>query len=156
MYIHMFNRQRIATMATLDDVATNCACLRTRMAARKITRAYDAALRPSGLKITQFTLLVAIAKGAGRASISGLAERLALERTTLVRNLQLLAKDRLIDIGPEGPRRARAITLTTAGRTRLHVALPLWARAQDQLRRRLGPAAWRDLSSHFDQLASLL
>lgn len=122
---------------TLDLVAADCVCRRARMVARKVTRVYDEALRPTGLKITQFTLLVAIGKGAPE-SVSLLADALAMERTTVVRNLQLLEKDGLIEIGPEGIRRARAIRLTRSGRERLAAAYPYWEKAQETLRQRLG------------------
>lgn len=135
----------------LDLVAAECMCRRARMAARKITRIFDDALRPAGLRITQFTLLVAIGKGAPD-SISLLAEWLAMERTTLVRNLQLLEKDGLIEMGPEGGRRARATRLTQAGRERLATAYPYWEKAQETIHQRLGDEDWRLTQGALDKL----
>ncbi len=130
-------------MVSVKDVERECAALRTRMAARKVTRAYDEALRPLGLKVTQFTLLVAIKRGAPD-SISRLADNLALERTTLTRNLQRLEKDGLIEIGPEGYRRARSLRLTERGEARLEQALPIWRTIQDRLVAELGRERWED------------
>lgn len=135
----------------LDQVAGECICRRARMVARTITRVFDDALRPSGLRITQFTLLVAIGKGAPD-SISLLAEWLAMERTTLVRNLQLLEKEGLIERGPEGGRRARATRLTQAGRQRLAVAYPYWEQAQQTMHRKLGDDEWQLTQSTLEKL----
>ena len=50
--------------ATVREVVRlSCACANLRRAARVITRLYDAALRPSGLSVAQFTLLQALNTG---------------------------------------------------------------------------------------------
>ena len=128
-------------MAEPIDVARTCVCLHSRMAARALTRAYDAALKPVGLKGTQFTLLVAIHLSP-EVSIQRLAGFLAMERTTLTRNLKVLERDGLIEIGPEGPRRARNMSLTPRGERLMAEALPLWEAAQERVRDRLGTEAW--------------
>ena len=74
---------------TLQEVYGNCACYRARAAARRVTRDYDEALKPLGLKITQFTVLASI-KGLKPSSTSKLAKGLAMERTSLVRTLELM------------------------------------------------------------------
>ena len=72
-------------------MAADCLCFRARRAARTITRAYDAALRPTGLQATQVTLMNAIALGPEGAQPMGrLSEGLALEISTLTRNLRAL------------------------------------------------------------------
>lgn len=125
---------------TEQDVRENCAALRTRMAARKLTRAYDKALRPAGLKITQFTLLIAVEEGSAK-SLTALADMLALERSSLVRNVKLLEEDGLIEAAPSGEGRSLGLRLTKAGRKRLTQALPLWREAQTQVEDALG-ANW--------------
>ncbi|MBB3066793.1 MarR family winged helix-turn-helix transcriptional regulator [Limibacillus halophilus] len=138
---------------TVAVVEQECAVLRTRMAARKVTRTYDEALRPLGLKVTQFTLLVAIKHGIPD-SISELAESLAMERTTLTRNLQLLEKQGLATIGPEGYRRARSMQLTPLGEEKLAAALPVWRQAQDQLVRKLGKGRWIEAKALLSEIIS--
>ncbi|PKQ02337.1 MAG: MarR family transcriptional regulator [Alphaproteobacteria bacterium HGW-Alphaproteobacteria-12] len=125
---------------TEQDVRENCAALRTRMAARKLTRAYDKALRPAGLKITQFTLLIAVEEGSAK-SLTALADMLALERSSLVRNVKLLEEDGLLEAAPSGEGRSLGLRLTKAGRKRLTQALPLWREAQTQVEDALG-ANW--------------
>lgn len=80
----------------LDAIARSCVALHVRMTARAVTRAYDEAMRPSGLKITQFVLLSALSTGQWK-SVTELAERFALERTSLTRNLQLLATEGMVE-----------------------------------------------------------
>lgn len=124
------------------------------MAARSVTRVYDEALRPFGLKITQFTLLVAIRTGTP-ASISRLADHLAMERTTLTRNLRLLEREGLVTVGPEGYRRARAMALTEAGETKLKETLPVWRATQDHLVATFGAGHWNDARRLLEGLSRL-
>lgn len=136
----------IHDMAAKSDVASlahtlldTCLCHRTRMAARAITRAYDEALRPTGLRATQVSVLAAVA-ARGALSIKSLADSLQMERTTLTRNLRPLELRRYVLLAPEGRYRSRVLTLTPAGRSALIEAAPLWQGAQRAMARRLGAA----------------
>lgn len=112
----------------LEQIGSECFCLQSRMTARAVTRAYNSVLQSIGLEITEFSLLVAIEWG-DEPSIAGLAERLAFERTTLVRNLNRMAKRGLIEQADEKGRSVRYV-LTARGRKLLNEAAPLWTRAQ--------------------------
>ena len=138
-------------MTIEQEIVANCACLKVRMAARAVTRAYDSALRPIGLRATQLSMLVAIAI-ASAISIAALASFLGMDRTTLTRNLRPLEKEGLISVGPEGWRRSRTLEITKKGRSRLREALPLWERAQDALRQKLGDQAWVGVRHSLDSL----
>ena len=138
----MLSSSGVVSVTTINEVVTECVGLRIRMIARSITRAYDEALRPIGLKITQFTLMVVIKRGAPE-SISQLADILAMERTTLTRNLQLLERDGLVELGPEGYRRARMIKLTPLGETKLEEALPIWRSTQNRVVESLACDDWK-------------
>jgi DNA-binding MarR family transcriptional regulator len=105
------------------------------MAARAVTRAYDDALRPTGLRASQLALLVAIDNNDGAISITAVAKVMGMDRSTLTRNLRPLEKEFLVAIGLEGGRRSRSLQITKKGQSRLREALPLWQRAQDSLRR---------------------
>ena len=137
---------------TLDMVGRECAALKARMAARGLTRMYDEALRAAGLRITQFTLLVSI-EDAEPQSISELADHLAMERTTLTRNLQLMERRGWIEIGPEGYRRTREMTLTKKGRAKLEQALPLWRTAQDRVIASVGNGTWKRTRAVLERLS---
>ncbi|MDJ1157903.1 MarR family winged helix-turn-helix transcriptional regulator [Chelatococcus sp. SYSU_G07232] len=137
-------------MPTVEDIAKTCACLHTRMTARAVTRVYDEALRPIGLKVTQFSLLGAIAHGV-TGSVSALAETLALERTTLTRNLRLLHEAGMI--APQrGAGRAVAYELTAKGRAMIERAIPLWEAAQRRIEAALGTAEWEETRGRLKAL----
>ena len=120
------------------------------MAARAVTRAYDQALRPTGLRSTQFTILVA-ASVAGGIPLHRLAERLGLERTTLTRSLAALDSEGLVEVASMDGR-TRNVVLSAAGTARLKQALPLWDAAQQTLRRKLGEEGW----SHLHQMLATI
>ena len=108
----------------------DCHCLTLRSAARRISNAYDQALAPTGLRLTQFAILSAAAEAAD-TSVNGLAKALELDRTTLGKNLRPLVRDRLIAIVPDpADRRARQVRLTDRGWASLRRAVPLWQAAQ--------------------------
>jgi DNA-binding MarR family transcriptional regulator len=140
-----------AGMTIERDIVENCACHRVRMAARSVTRAYDDALRPVGLRSTQFSLLVAVAID-GAISITALANFLGMDRSTLTRNLGPLVDDELISVGLEGWRRSRTIEITKKGRARVREALPHWKRAQGILRQKLGDPDWAALRDVLDRV----
>jgi DNA-binding MarR family transcriptional regulator len=132
-------------------IAEDCACHKVRMAARAVTRAYDDALRPVGLRATQLAVLVAIAVE-GAMSITALAKFMIMDRSTLTRNLRPLEAEGLVAVGLEGWRRSRTLEVTKKGRLRLGEALPLWKQAQEMLRRKLGDQNWVNIHSDLDQL----
>jgi len=118
-----------------------CMCHKARMAARVVTRAYDDALRPTGLRATQVSVLAAVG-ARGALSIKSLADALQMERSTLTRNLRPLEKKGYVELAPERRYRSRVLTLTSAGRAALVTALPLWEGAQRKLKGRVGQHRW--------------
>ena len=75
-----------------------CTCSALRMASRRLTQAYDAALAAEGLRVSQYAVLSVLAKwGDYVPTMQELAERLALDRTTLGHNLGPLARDGFVD-----------------------------------------------------------
>src|SRR5262245_2770529 len=128
-----------------------CACHRIRMAARAVTRAYDDALRPVGLRATQIALLAAVS-AEGAMSITALAQFIGMDRSTLTRNLAPLEKEGLLVVGDEGWRRSRTLRIAAKGRARLEQALPLWERAQRRLKQGLGGRRFEDVQSSLDHV----
>jgi DNA-binding MarR family transcriptional regulator len=142
-------------MSDTDDVPeiAACACLAIRQSARKVTRLYDEALAPSGLKVTQFSLLNAIDR-VPELSVNRLADILSIDRTTMVRNLKVLQKDGLVHIAKaEADNRRRELSLTERGEAMLAEARPLWAAVQAQLVDRMGEARYDALKSGLAALA---
>lgn len=121
------------------------------MAARAVTRRYDEALRPAGLRATQFALLVAISVN-GPQSIASLAKELGMDRSTLTRNIRPMLDEGLLALGEEGWRRSRALELTRKGRSRMEQAMPHWEAAQQALKRSLGNHHWDIAHEGLDHL----
>lgn len=113
---------------------------------------YDEELRPLGIQATQLTLLNAVAMGGERGALmSRLTEVLAMDPTTLSRNLRPLEKARLIRIErPSRDRRLRIARITEEGQARIDQALPLWQRAHERIVQALGADAALDLRDSFD------
>lgn len=121
-----------------------CVGANIRRANRMVSQFYDEALRPSGLRITQFSLLVRIRELAP-TTINRLAESAAMDRTTLTRNLRPLEKQGLISINPASDRRMREVRLTKEGGGAMLRALPHWKQAQEHMREGLGEARYNRL-----------
>jgi len=130
-----------------------CMCHKTRMAARAITRAYDDALRPTGLRATQISVLAAVG-ARGALSIKSLADSLEMERTTLTRNLRPLEERGYVVLAPEGRHRSRMLTLSKAGQDALLEAVPLWENAQRAVKRRLGGQRWPAVQEALAELTA--
>lgn len=119
--------------------ALGCICGRLRMAARAVTQAYDAALAPSGLTVTQFALLAALYR-LGPTAVGALAREMVMDRTTLTRNLRPLeARGLIVAVPGDDDKRRRVLALTDAGDEAFATALPLWRAEQARMRARLGP-----------------
>jgi DNA-binding MarR family transcriptional regulator len=123
----------------IDKIARECLCLQSRMTTRAITRRYNAVLAPIGLEVTEFSLLAAVHIGRP-SSITELADRLAFERTTLVRNLKHMAERSLIEPATQRGRAVKYV-LTKKGQRLLLQALPLWGAAQASVHERMAPGA---------------
>ena len=121
-----------------------CLCGALRTATRAVTRVYDEELRPAGIRITQYSLL-RILDAVGPLPQSQLAERLAAEKTTMSRSLQLVTSKGWTRVLPGQDRRERIIEITQRGRAQLAKSAPHWERAQDRLRDALGETRWRAL-----------
>jgi len=114
-----------------------CVCFNIRKASRVVTQIYDEIMQKTGLRGTQFTILANIA-GYQLLTISVLAEKLVMDRTTLTRNLKPLEKQELIVITPGEDRRTRAVQLSASGHETLASALPLWREAQQKITKQMG------------------
>ncbi len=118
-------------MITDEVVAINCQCYKLRKAARKVTRIYDDALRPVGIKVNQCTTLIAVSL-MGPVSITDLADKLGMERTTVTRNLVPLETTGFIKLQP-GHGRTRHVLITAKGKSIIKKAKPAWEYAQKQV-----------------------
>src|SRR3954453_1051690 len=122
----------------MEKSINRCICINLRQASLAVTRFYDTALEPSGLKVTQYSVLKSVRR-LEPVSISGLAGELGLDRTTLGRNLRILEREKLVALGSsQEDQREHTVRLTEQGRQALAIAYPLWKEAQLKITHGLG------------------
>jgi DNA-binding MarR family transcriptional regulator len=114
-----------------------CICATARMAARSLTRVYDRALEPAGIRTSQFSILARLLEE-GPLSVTHLAGRLAMDRTTLARDLRPLERRGLVSVSVGTDRRVRMAELTPAGNRLVDEVRPLWKQVQRDVRSQLG------------------
>jgi DNA-binding MarR family transcriptional regulator len=122
------------------EVIRDCIATRLRMADRVITKVYDDALRPLGLKVTQLSMLVA-AENRGLIRQSEVGAQLRLDDSTLSRNLERMRASGWLEEVAEDDARVHSYRLSHAGRALLEKAIPVWRRAQSEAKRLLGNAS---------------
>ena len=132
----------------------DCICFNLRWVTRLVTQHYDHALADSGLRVTQLPILARLA--AGPTSMAGLAEWLAMDRTTLVRNLRPLERARYVAARPAVGRRGLECYLTDDGTALLARVHPGWKAAQESLRGTIGAARWKELLSDLEAASESL
>ena len=152
----------MASRLPLDALIQIQACTghNLRKTTRAVTQRFDARLRGTGLRLTQYAILNTLALlEAGTAepvTMTTLADRLLLNRTTLARTLRPLERDGLVHVAPGEDRRTRHVRLTDTGHARLSEGFPHWQQAQDEMVGALGPERWQRLQDDLRALARLL
>src|SRR5499425_3273829 len=130
-----------------------CNCLALRQASRHITQFYDQLLASSGLRTTQFSILIRLER-AGPMTINALAKALVMDRTTLGRNILPLEREGLIDVVPgKRDRRSKELQLSEAGAERLRSAAKGWAQAQSEFEAAFGSRRTKDLRALLHTVA---
>jgi len=119
---------------------TDCYCAAVRLAARKLTTAYDEALAPAGINVAQFGLLRRIAR-LGPVSLTELGRQSSLDRSTVGRNVRVLQRQRLIADTPGEDEREACVVLAPAGERTLKTAEPLWRGVKADFESKLGKDA---------------
>lgn len=146
----------MTALTVAETIAADCLAFRVRRVSRVLTRLYDEALRPLGIQATQLTLLNAVvlcdeASNGEGAAMGRLAEVLAMDLTTLSRNLRPLEKSRLVEMAPlPTDRRVRIARVTRSGRQLIEKALPLWRHAHARVVEALGEQEAEELKLAFD------
>jgi DNA-binding MarR family transcriptional regulator len=135
------------------EFETLCTCTTLRRATRAVTAAYDAALAPSGLRITQFSILRKLAHF-GPLPVTRLAAEAALDRSTMG-NLNPLERRGLVRIEVGNvDQRERVAHLTAAGEAAIEAALPHWRKAQERTAALVQPSAIGELADQLDALGA--
>ncbi|GHO46890.1 MarR family winged helix-turn-helix transcriptional regulator [Ktedonospora formicarum] len=145
--------QELDTTA-LKASAEICACSQVRKAARVITQLYDRCLQPTGLRMTQHTVLVMIAISE-QETVMHLAEKLAMDRSALARALKPLENQGLVTVDAGSDRRTRVVRLTEQGKQALIDAHPYWLQAQKQIIAQFGEQQTHTLLAELKKVESL-
>jgi len=144
----------VEATAPLVPPAGRCNGTAMRRAMRRVSQIYDEALALSGLRSTQRSLLVGIAR-AGRLTMSELAASLVLDRSALAHNIKPLERDGLVEVvADEHDKRNRLVALTEAGWAKLAQSQPLWEEAQRRFERAFGEEKARAFRATLDYIAS--
>jgi DNA-binding MarR family transcriptional regulator len=123
------------------EVRDACLCLHLQRAARAIGRCFDQAFQPFDLTNGQFSLLMALNRPQP-PMIGDVAALLAMDRTSLTAALKPLERRRLVAVAVDAAdRRARRLSLTSAGRDALAAALPVWRATHAEVEHRLPTTA---------------
>lgn len=130
-----------------------CLCATLRRSSRALTQHYDEALRPLGLRATQFTVLQALSL-TGEVSQGKLGQILAMDSTTLTRTLKIMGQHGWIAKRPGKDRREWRLRLAQPGTAQLNRALPVWQKVQARLRQKLGTERWNSLFNLTNEVAS--
>src|SRR5262249_13729612 len=106
-----------------------------------MTQLYDGMLREHDIESTQFALLSMIG-GSGESTQRSLADRFDFDKTTISRNIRLLASRKWIEFARGHDGRERRVRLTGSGRKHLAAATPAWRAAQRRLRGSMTQRDW--------------
>ena len=120
-----------------------------------MTQLYEEALRPLGLRGTQFTIIQALSL-AGEVSQGQLGEILALDSTTLTRTLAIMGRRGWIARRRGEDGREWRLSLSKAGWRELEGASPKWERVQERLHAQLGDQRWKELFQLNHELTAFL
>ena len=132
-----------------------CYCATVRSASRVISKIYDEALRPSGLQISQYTVLEFLTL-MPEARVTDMCAMLGVDQTTMSRNLALMARDGLIAGKQGADKREKRWSLMPAGSAAYLRARPLWAAAQKRLEEGWGEARLQRLRADLHELLDSL
>jgi DNA-binding MarR family transcriptional regulator len=122
--------------------------------ARIVDRIYAEEMKPCGIGRSQFTILNVI-HAAGSIGVTALADFLAMERSTLSRNLKPLENAGLVErLAGEQDARKVDLCLTAAGENKLKDARRYWRRAQQRVVGAYGADQWQQLDAQLKALRS--
>lgn len=138
----------------MEKIALPCMCANVRRASRVLTQIYDEAMRPLGVRMTQFSILQALSLMGTRLQ-GDLADFLALDSTTLTRAVHLLQKRGWVTVKKGKDRRERWLSLSPSGRAELARIQPAWQAVQNKLRLQLGEERSKRLTGLSTEVANL-
>jgi DNA-binding MarR family transcriptional regulator len=134
--------------------ALPCLCSSFRRTARALSQVYEEAMRPTGLRITQFTILQALAR-TGEVKQGRLGEILVMDSTSLTRTLRIMRQQGWIAERRGEDQRERWLKLSKAGEAKLKIATATWEKVQARLQAKLGEAGWKSVMQWTNQVTGM-
>jgi len=134
-------------------IARECVGFRVRKLNRMVTAIYDGALAGAGLKLSQFTVLVAVTN-TEKARPSELTKLLEMDESTVSSNVERMCARGWLTLTPEEDRRSHLIEVTDKGRALIRKCLPAWQQAQEEIIKRLGTESVAALRSVLHKLGN--
>jgi DNA-binding MarR family transcriptional regulator len=134
--------------------ALPCLCSSFRRTARALSQVYEEAMRPTGLRITQFTILQTLAR-TGEVKQGRLGEILVMDSTSLTRTLRIMRQQGWIAERRGEDQRERWLKLSKAGETKLKFATATWEKVQARLQAKLGESGWKSLMQWTNQVTGM-
>jgi len=150
-------RKNASTVVGGDRPPPESVCNGTalRKATRRVSQLYDSVLAPSGLRSTQRSILIHIAR-AGTPTMGELAAALVLDRSALAHNLKPLERDGFVAvIVDSADKRSRLVTLTAVGKAKLEETQRLWQDAQQRFETTFGPEQASALRQSLAMISSV-
>jgi DNA-binding MarR family transcriptional regulator len=139
--------------SSIERIATSCIAGRLRLLNRVVTKLYDDALRPFGVKLSQGSVL-AVADKIGVARPAQVCEILEMDTSTLSRTVERMVANGWLEIVPEEDARSQPFRLTAEGRRLMERALPAWEQAQAEAKKLLGDDGLRLLDATIGRVKS--
>jgi DNA-binding MarR family transcriptional regulator len=133
----------------------NCVCFNLRWVSRAFSHFFVSELNHHGLLPTQTPILGLLA-AKPEASMAEVSDWLAMDRTTLVRNLRPLERDGLVKATGKGRGNKVSLSLTAKGRMALQKFLPDWELAQQKVIKTLGKERWTEILRDLERAALAL
>jgi len=131
-----------------------CHATSLRRASRRICQLYDAVMAPCGLRSTQRSILMQVARHQA-PTMTELAAILVIDRSALAQNLKPLEREGLVsvEVDPQD-KRIRLVRLTQPGVDKLLESQALWEQAQVSYETALGPDQAHELRQLLAQVAA--
>ncbi len=140
---------------TASAAPRGCTNFKLRQLTRRVSQHYDRVVGSCGLKTTQYSLLSHIER-LGPIRPGDLAAAMAMDASTLTRNLQPIVAHGWAEVGPGSDGRSRLVVATPRGRAKRLAAQREWKRAQLALNDRLGAGRVAALHALLDDCLATL
>jgi DNA-binding MarR family transcriptional regulator len=133
----------------------NCVCFNLRWVSRAVSQFFVGELHHHGLLPTQTPILGLLA-ARPEASMAEVSDWLAMDRTTLVRNLRPLERDGLVKATGKGRGNKVSLTLTPKGKAALGKFIPDWRKSQSKIIKTLGAKRWTEILTDLERATKAL